>query len=552
MLKKMCPSPRAAVQIAVVRALTFHLRGRRGTTVRRLALPWGKLALLLLAWFAAAMPTGCAGIGWIRGARPSLDCAGDSGECSSQFYERLDALENGLMKKLRAQDGPDEILALLAVGVWNGQERIAVAIKNDRAVLTSGSDDYFLEREVSPGELADLRAFLEASEAFDISSPCQLSRRDEGPTDSEHYEELVRLTRHGGRRVFMEGEIRQGSWRISKRFRALLRHGTFIPRWPEVERENVDVELLVHDPAGYVIGVAMDGQQVIVQVVWQRPDEIVVPARYHLRVSAPHPEGAPPAWYVWPSGQPVAEDQLAALPISRVAIPQEFGFPYWGDEDKDKPPNGGGRFSEHGGSRYWVDRSKERRGLWLISPGREPERLLTGRVYHPVVALDGRSLLIFLPDEDSTYGFSWPARMDLETKQVERINLPNAGGKVAATKRGFLLAAGRPSEPPRHFLVDPASGALQEIEGDFEPLEGSSRRTPQSAGGDRFWATKQAAKQNGTTIGIYDTDKFAFTPVRTLPGMKFSADVMWVDESANRVYAVMRGILVRFYLRPQR
>ena len=53
-----------------------------------------------------------------------------------------------------------------------------------------------------------------------------------------------------------------------------------------------------------------------------------------------------------------------------------------------------------------------------------------------------------------------------------------------------------------------------------------------------------------SVIGRYDLRRFAFTPVMELADLPITTGDIWVDEAARRVYAVYRGHLLRFPLKP--
>ncbi len=126
----------------------------------------------------------------ILGARQEFD----PGHFSFEQFERW---EERLQEAVRADGGPDELLALLSAGYWGDEGQSVIYIRGKKAELRFYRDETkFESRKLSDGEWRDLRGFL-----------CDNSVEDLAPLnvlvhDGMQYE-YVHLTRHGGRRVFM-------------------------------------------------------------------------------------------------------------------------------------------------------------------------------------------------------------------------------------------------------------------------------------------------------------------------------------------------------------
>lgn len=65
---------------------------------------------------------------------------------------------------------------------------------------------------------------------------------------------------------------------------------------------------------------------------------------------------------------------------------------------------------------------------------------------------------------------------------------------------------------------------------------------------DEAWAAIPSEDGNGTRIGRYDTRRFTFAPVLTLPGAVFTSMALWVDEAEPAAYVVLNGDLLRIPL----
>ena len=126
-----------------------------------------------------------AGEARVLGSRPPYP-PGHSG------FEVFDEWEQALRREVLADDGPDEIYALLAVAYFGGPGQRVIRIRDGRGRLACDGS----RRELTVGELAGLADFVAAHRIDD------LSRLDTGAHDGVQYE-YVHLTRRGGRRIFM-------------------------------------------------------------------------------------------------------------------------------------------------------------------------------------------------------------------------------------------------------------------------------------------------------------------------------------------------------------
>jgi HEAT repeats len=148
----------------------------------------------------------------ILGERP----VGDPGHTS---FASLDALEKQARDRILADNGPDEILALFSAGYWGNIGQVLVLVHDPTAVLIVDSKDgRRAQRELTAQELADLRQFLETNKIEDL-----------GPFESNSADgiqlEFVRLTRNGGRRIFMNNpQIAPNNiyWRLYNTFSGLV------------------------------------------------------------------------------------------------------------------------------------------------------------------------------------------------------------------------------------------------------------------------------------------------------------------------------------------
>lgn len=146
----------------------------------------------------------------ILGARHNFD----PGHCSFGQFNRW---EDRLRKAVRADGGPDEVLALLSTGNWGDVGQVVIYIRGEDAELRFYVDESKYESSGLTGEeLQELRGFLSDNSVEDLA-PLNVS-----VIDCTLYE-YVHVTTHGGRRVFMncpgEGTIYD---QLVRRFTSLI------------------------------------------------------------------------------------------------------------------------------------------------------------------------------------------------------------------------------------------------------------------------------------------------------------------------------------------
>ncbi len=132
-------------------------------------------------------------------------------------------------------------------------------------------------------------------------------------------------------------------------------------------------------------------------------------------------------------------------------------------------------------------------------------------------------------------------------------------GKILAVRasdgdREHPAPEGGPVEP-EYRLIDPATWTSEVVEGEFRPLADQTYRPLQPTGRpDEYWAAIDETAQinhkftTAVRVGRYDAKRFAFTPVVTLPDVRFSSMEMWVDEPGGGIYVAVNGDLLRIPL----
>jgi hypothetical protein len=189
---------------------------------------------------------------------------------------------------------------------------------------------------------------------------------------------------------------------------------------------------------------------------------------------------------------------------------------------------------------WW--KNKNQQGLWLCAPGAEPKLIVEGDYSAPLVTPDGNYLVAVRSGA--------LVRIDIRNKRVTKVKtdhvndpltlVPGSGNVYFQVNRG---------EQTEHMLLDPASGKLESVQGDLEPLGHQNLRPLQPVtGSQEYWAAIPDSEKNLTRVGRYDTRAFSFKPLMEIPEVRFTSEAMWVDEAAKRIYLAYNGHLLRLPL----
>ena len=102
------------------------------------------------------------------------------------------------------------------------------------------------------------------------------------------------------------------------------------------------------------------------------------------------------------------------------------------------------------------------------------------------------------------------------------------------------------------YLLDPETGTLQPVKGEFRPLTATLSRAPQSAGAPNlFWSAIYDQEKRATRFGRYDSKNFVFTPLLEFPGLELGNDDIWVDAASSKIWFAYKGHLLRLPLPAQ-
>lgn len=179
----------------------------------------------------------------------------------------------------------------------------------------------------------------------------------------------------------------------------------------------------------------------------------------------------------------------------------------------------------------------------LLLEGNGETRLLAKEHFeNPVLGREISALLLFQP------GAQQLTLLDLNTLtfrdlgHVEQHFLPIA----FLPKHAAFLIARQDYSPPDYggiveaYLLNPATGETQGVEGQFEPWLSVEDRDLQPASPGKFWAA--VPDLYGTTVGLLEVETFDFEPVSRYPTLIFKSSHMWVV--GDNVYLAYGDILL--------
>ncbi|MCI0662878.1 MAG: hypothetical protein L0220_17560, partial [Acidobacteria bacterium] len=103
-----------------------------------------------------------------------------------------------------------------------------------------------------------------------------------------------------------------------------------------------------------------------------------------------------------------------------------------------------------------------------------------------------------------------------------------------------------------NYLLDPETGTVQPVKGEFAPLaDGFARELQPTGKPNEFWAVIYNQQKRGASFGRYDSKNFSFTPVIELPELRMTSNDFWVDAASGKIWITYQGHLLRLPLPTQ-
>jgi len=119
----------------------------------------------------------------------------------------------------------------------------------------------------------------------------------------------------------------------------------------------------------------------------------------------------------------------------------------------------------------------------------------------------------------------------------------SAHGKVLL---GPMEDFGVPRLAGQNYLLDPETGMVQFVNGEFHPFVNVGLRALQpTENPNEFWAAIYDSRKQVSTVGRYDSKNFSFTPLIEVPELRLISDDFWVDAEAGKIWITYQGQLLR-------
>ena len=444
--------------------------------------------------------------------------------------------EDAMRKEIKSRNDLEAIYGMAHVGL-SEIDGVIIRVRRGNGEISlykvEGRRDV---RALTESEFEELRSFTSRQEVEDLGPEDYACPEHQG---CYYY---LRLTKDGGRRIMLYGLRRAPKnptphEELSGLFYRLSKSGEFVTRY-EIEDKIPGVEVLLADKKQEAIIVCGAGREIRVLIGEKN-------AEYKRGIAEAMPE-----WREFSSGAPgkVTDDPPACRALSAIPMLMKLKSKSHSD-DLDQPTRVGNA---------WVySSSGEDAGIWKFEPGAEPVKIVGGSYAHPVATPDGKWLVAIKTVNEGGEYTRRLVRHNLQTGKEFPINMTDSGNLppityVAAHGKILLDASGVQGESQLGeflYLLDPETGTVQQVKGEFSPLGAEFVRELQPTGNpNEFWAAIRDSQNRVTNIGRYDSKNFAFTSLIELPGLTLSNSDFWVDVNASKIWFTYKGQLLRIPL----
>jgi hypothetical protein len=194
-------------------------------------------------------------------------------------------------------------------------------------------------------------------------------------------------------------------------------------------------------------------------------------------------------------------------------------------------------------------------GIWKLEESRSPVKVVSGTYLNSIATPDGKWLIAKKTVQTADKFEMQITRIQVATGREFIVNAPQLANHyplafIAAHNKVLLgqghYQYGRDFTGGTNYLLDAETGALQQVKGEFRPLQDQTARPLQPAEKpNEFWAAIYDQQKKATLVGRYDARMFAFTPVVELPEIRIGIPDLWVDVAAGKMYVTYLGHLLR-------
>src|SRR5262245_3955835 len=414
-----------------------------------------------------------------------------------------------------------------------------VRVRNGKAELCKQEDEAREEcRQLTDGELQSLRDLYEEV-SFDDLTPIGLRGFGLGGSEGE----LIKLNKSAGRRVYESNlyglsdllpyKTKKPHAQLEAFFYRLCSTGEFELRYA-LKAKIKELEVIAADDKHPVNYVCKQGDEVraLVREKDSGWNETNGKRKWEEEV------------WRWRSVVNNRLGEIAGQPDACPILDTQEDMPEEMRKDRFSPESGLWKIRS---GRHFVRAGKwgDQEGLWLCAPGQEPKLIAEGEYSGPLVTPDGNHLVAVRGADSGAL-----VRIDIHKKRATKVETDDSHYPITlAPGSGKVYFQRYYGEQAENLLLDPASGKLEVVKGEFEPLSHQNSRPLQPVAGTReYWAAIPDSEKKLTRVGRYDVRAFSFKPLMEIPEIYFTSEMMWVDEAAQRIYLAYNGHLLRLPL----
>jgi hypothetical protein len=447
--------------------------------------------------------------------------------------------EDALRKELRSRSAPEAIYAVFQTYLPGNADCVVIRVRGGKAEMSvQESVERRNVRWLTDGEFEELRALTSRQEIEDLGPESYFVGREKAWWKYEY----LRLTKEGGRRIVLDGLLRAPKnptphEELSGLFYRLSRSGEFAARYT-IEDKIPGVEVVLADKNQSVLKVCAEGGEIRALIEAKGGE--------YKRGGAK----APPEWREISSGRPgeVKDEPSACRKLDAPLSPPENATVI--------RPSPFGQPAQSDGALYYI-KYGEAPGIVKAEPGTEPVKIASGVYYNPVVTPDGKWLVAVKLVNDAGKNLWQLTRRNLRSGEEFVVADPQNTSSyrlvyVPAHAKVLALNFGVYGKVSHSNLLDPETGTVQPVKGEFSHLAGDASRAPQSAGGPNlFWAAIYDSEKEATKFGRYDFKNFVFTSLLEFPELELNIDDIWVDTASNKIWFAYKEHLLRLPLPAQ-
>src|SRR5262245_42172128 len=448
------------------------------------------------------------------------------------LVETVRSWEDALREELLGRNGLDAIYAVAYVHqpaeYFTG---VIIRVRSGKAEMsvheTEGRRNV---RLLTESEFEELKSFTSRHEIEDLGNE-SYSRID--PLGKYEY---LRLTKEGGRRIALDDLRRTPKnstphEELSDLFYRLSRSGEFTVRY-NIEDKIHGVEVVFADKNQYAWRVCAEGGEI--RALIQENG-----AEYRQGAANSAPE-----WRDFSSGKPGA---VRDEPSACRTLNMSSSAPKYATVIRV------GRPAQSDGSLFYATHGADG-GIWKVEPGMGPVKIVSGDYNQSVITPDGKWLVAIKRANDGRENVQQLIRHNLQSGDELVVALGQPAfiyrlQYVAAHREVLVLAIGAGGKivsGDEGYLLDPVTGTIQPVKGEFRPLIHPVWRAPQLAGAPNlFWAAIYDREKRATKFGRYDSKNFVFTPLLEFPELTLNSQDIWVDTDGGKIWFVHLGYLLR-------